>query len=477
MPLLTLLCACGQTGSPDDSTQQGQSPGKSRQPNTFTRKDVIVSELIGEDGVGSDSQGTEYQYSYHVPQIDDDTPDAAAINEELAALYGELAEGSLKNVKAKEIPGCSMITYESYRSGDVLCLVMKCAYYYGPFEEFGAYSYDTAKGVRLTNADILERKGVTRERYLYAVRCAAAKCYDDQYFPIWEDFGFDMLSGDYQERRSWTLSARDITPDMPLYLDNDGVLHTIAAIGCHTGADWLYHTLTLDLEDDTADVETEQSLGFLTVTRRGRAVTIRFNKTPGSAAILETDSYIDDVPYGKELPVNGLYGDYTRVFCGMAALCVFADTGGRVEYVDVMTCLRYGYFCAGGSLLGAEDVKDFSSDSDENGLRWVYAMTGSGERIELHDLIEADQLSMAGCFTGGWSRSRTVSMDGGGSYEEYDLLELTGRGDFDLTPYRFDQDESMGFNGYLIYLGMTEKSTVYAYRSWGITATDPVSQV
>ncbi len=115
---------------------------------------------------------------------------------------------------------------------------------------------------------------------------------------------------------------------MPLYLDNDGVLHTIAAIGCHTGADWLYHTLTLDLEDDTADVETEQSLGFLTVTRRGRAVTIRFNKTPGSAAILETDSYIDDVPYGKELPVNGLYGDYTRVFCGMAALCVFADTGG-----------------------------------------------------------------------------------------------------------------------------------------------------
>lgn len=166
-----------------------------------------------------------------------------------------------------------------------------------------------------------------------------------------------MLSGDYQERRSWTLSARNITPDMPLYLDNDGVLHTIAAIGCHTGADWLYHTLTLDLEDDTADVEAEQSLGFLTVTRRGRAVTIRFNKTPGSAAILETDSYIDDVPYGKELPVNGLYGDYTRVFCGMAALCVFADTGGRVEYVDVMTCLRYGYFCAGGPLLGGGGCK------------------------------------------------------------------------------------------------------------------------
>ena len=146
----------------------------------------------------------EYTYSYHVPQIEDDTPHATSINEEIARIYGDIMENGLKNVKSKEVPDCHIVTYESYRSGDVLGVVIKRVYYYGYYEEFGVYNYDTAKGVRLSNTDILARKGVTQEQYLYAVRRAAAKCYDDQYFPVWEDYGFDSLPGTYQERRSWT---------------------------------------------------------------------------------------------------------------------------------------------------------------------------------------------------------------------------------------------------------------------------------
>lgn len=72
-------------------------------------------------------------------------------------------------------------------------------------------------------------------RLSQAAHRAAVKCYDDQYFPFWKDFGFDSSPGDYQERRNWTLSAKNIPPDLPLYLDSDGAMRTIAAIVCQCG--------------------------------------------------------------------------------------------------------------------------------------------------------------------------------------------------------------------------------------------------
>lgn len=460
--MLTLLCACGQSES--------YTKGNTRQSD----REVTVSELYSEEGNAADSQEMGYTYSYHVPQIEDDTADAAAINEEIAALYGELAETGLKNIENQEIPGCNIVTYESCRSGDVLALVMKCAFYYGPFEEYGVYNYDTAKGVRLTNADILAMKGLTQEQYLSAVRRAAAKWYDDQYFPLWEDAGLDGSPGAYQERRSWTLSAKNITLDLPLYLNGDGAIHTITSVGCHSGADWLYQTLTLDAEEDAVNVETVDSFDFLTVTRRGREITLRFHETLRGDAVLEACGYMGDVPYGKELPVNGLYGNYTRVFCDtigeLGAPYVFLLTEeGRVEYVDVLSCLKAGYFCASGPLLGVSDVNSIFSASDDDGFQHVYAITGSEEAIDLNRRIAADQNTMAERLVGVWGSSRTADGE-----EKYLSLTLAGCDSFDLTCYYPGRDAETGATGYLIYLGMTADGAVYAYRSWGRYSGGPV---
>ena len=94
-----------------------------------------------------------------------------------------------------------------------------------------------AKGERLSNADILSVEGVSEDEYLYALRRAAAKCSDDWCFPVWEDFSSDDSPWACQERRSFTLSAKNITTDLPLYPGDDGVIHTIAPIGCHSGVD------------------------------------------------------------------------------------------------------------------------------------------------------------------------------------------------------------------------------------------------
>lgn len=479
--LLALTSACGQKNAPMEQARSEQTPvesDSSQQSEVPVQRDVTVNELYSEEGSATDSEGTEYSYSYHIPQIEDDTTDAAAINEEIAALYGEIAKSSLESVANKEIPGCNIVTYESYRSEDVLSVVIKCAFYFGYYEEFGVYNYDTANGVRLTNTDILERKGVTQEQYLYAVRCAAAKCYDDQYFSIWEDYGFDSFSGAYQERRSWTLSEKNMTPELPLYLDSDGVMHTIAAIGSQAGTDWIYQTLTPDLKEDTADVETDESFDFLTVTRKGRELTLRFNEMQCGIDTFDACGYWNDVPYGSKLQVNGLYGDYVGIFCGSigepGAPYVFLLTKeGRVEYIDVLACLRGGYFCASGPLLGVDDVKNFTSDSDENGFPSVYAMNGNGERMELNQFIEADQHTMSDSLIGDWGCSRTVSMEDGGSYEEFVSLTLTDCDNVSLISDQTDLDQGMECRGYLTYLGMTEKGAVYAYHLWWIASNGP----
>lgn len=188
--------------------------------------------------------------------------------------------------------------------------------------------------------------------------------------------------------------------------------------------------------------------------------------------MIEADGYRNEVPYNREFPVNGLYGDYVQIFCGVIgesdAPYVFLLTeDGRGEYIDVLTCLRARYFCASGPLFGVEDVKKFTSDSDDNGVWNVYAVARNGEKKDLRGLIEVDQHSMSDSFIGEWGCSRTVSMDGG-SYDEFVSLKLTDCENVVITSSQLDLDTVMECNGYLKYLGMMESGVVYYYQSWWI---------
>ena len=142
---------------------------------------------------------------------------------------------------------------------------------------------------------------------------------------------------------------------------------------------------------------------------------------------------------------------------------------GRVEYVDVLSCLKAGYFCASGPLLGVSDVNSIFSASDDDGFQHVYAITGSEEAIDLNRRIAADQNTMAERLVGVWGSSRTADGE-----EKYLSLTLAGCDSFDLTCYYPGRDAETGATGYLIYLGMTADGAVYAYRSWGRYSGGPV---
>ena len=503
--LLMVMTACGRQASSQTENTEGKNlssvpenfqkqeeseggentaaEGKSGENTAYLGREVTVTELYSvDDEIVNEECDYVVEYSYHVPQIDDDTPGTAEINSEIAAVYGGLVERSLNEIEQGELTGCASITYEAYQSGDIFSLVLLCTEYFGGYEEYGTYNYDTRKGVRLGNEKVLEKKGLTGEEYLSALRRAAAKYYDNLYFNQWDEMGEWCLAGAYQERRAFTISDRNITMDLPLYIDNSGKLHTIVPIGSHVGADWLNEIITPEFQQEDMDVETVEYMDFLTVKRQGSNVTLHFKKTDYFNELLAATSYYTydevTVPYGKEVEVNGLYGDYTRIFCegigelGTPYLFLLTEEG-RVEYINVMGCLYAGYFCANGPLLGAAQVKDFELGENEIGYQMIYAVTGSGERIDLSEMI--------------WGNMGNIAYDlldcswGTGSGVE-DGPELFLRNDsdgflsFELMYNVPGEEYRTGLDGSFTYLGITEQGVVYHYVGNGINSNGPVWQ-
>lgn len=503
--LLMVMTACGRQASsqtenterknlssvPENFQKQEESEGgentaaegESGENTGYPGREVTVTELYSvDDEIVNEEYDYVVEYSYHVPQIDDDTPGAAEINSEIAAVYGGLVERSLNEIEQGELTGCASITYEAYQSGDIFSLVLLCTEYFEGYEEYGTYNYDTREGVRLGNEKVLEKKGLTGEEYLSALRRAAVKYYDNLYFNQWDEMGEWCLAGAYQERRAFTVSERNITMDLPLYIDNSGKLHTIVPIGSHIEADWLNEIITPEFQQEDMDVETVEYMDFLTVKRQGSNVTLRFKKTDYFNELLAATSYYTydevTVPYGKEVEVNGLYGDYTRIFCEgigeMGAPYLFLLTEeGRVEYINVMGCLYAGYFCANGPLLGAAQVKDFELGENEIGYQMIYAVTGSGERIDLSEMI--------------WDNMGNIAYDllncswGTGSGVE-DGPEFFLRNDsdgflsFELMYDVPGEEYRTGLDGSFTYLGITEQGVVYHYVGNGINSNGPVWQ-
>ena len=503
--LLMVMTACGRQASSQTENTEGKNlssvpenfqkqeeseggentaaEGESDENTGYPGREVTVTELYSvDDEIVNEEYDYVVEYSYHVPQIDDDTPGAAEINSEIAAVYGGLVERSLNEIKQGELTGCASITYEAYQSGDIFSLVLLCTEYFEGYEEYGTYNYDTREGVRLGNEKVLEKKGLTGEEYLSALRRAAVKYYDNLYFNQWDEMGEWCLAGAYQERRAFTVSERNITMDLPLYIDNSGKLHTIVPIGSHIEADWLNEIITPEFQQEDMDVETVEYMDFLTVKRQGSNVTLRFKKTDYFNELLAATSYYTydevTVPYGKEVEVNGLYGDYTRIFCEgigeMGAPYLFLLTEeGRVEYINVMGCLYAGYFCANGPLLGAAQVKDFELGENEIGYQMIYAVTGSGERIDLSEMI--------------WDNMGNIAYDllncswGTGSGVE-DGPEFFLRNDsdgflsFELMYDVPGEEYRTGLDGSFTYLGITEQGVVYHYVGNGINSNGPVWQ-
>ena len=201
-----------------------------------------IWELYSEDFDYTDSVGNTGHYTYRVPQLEADTEGAVSINRGIEREYGPFVEEALACRDEGDSISCAYIVWETYQYGDILSLVMTCAWD-NDMNQYSVYLYDTANGTRLTTAELLAQMGVDETAFLAAVRQAAAERFDGNYAGITGDFG-DFLA----ERRAWTLSDDNINIDvMVAYPDENGQLHVVLPIGSIAGADAYEEWLTPEL--------------------------------------------------------------------------------------------------------------------------------------------------------------------------------------------------------------------------------------
>lgn len=197
-----------------------------------------VTELYSAEGIYTDSVGNVESYSYHVPQINADTPDAVELNREIAERYGESVKDQFHNMEDGYSLWSWNIRWHPYWHGDQLFLLLE-ADFDGDFRDFAAYGYDFEKGCRLTNERILAELDISEETYLENLREKVQLMFEGMYGSYSEA---DKKAFGYDKMLESTLGWLDM--EQPMFLDGTGQVETIVKIASIAGAGWYYHLAT-----------------------------------------------------------------------------------------------------------------------------------------------------------------------------------------------------------------------------------------
>ena len=206
--LCTQLTACGQKDT--------FSPASGKRYD-----DSLITEAISKEGSFTDEHGQEWDYSYHIPQLADDTTDAESINKAIMNILSSDVQTMLSSASVTKMPETHYadISWQSHWNGSLLSLSLHLTGWASDIVSYEVYHYDFASGRRLTNAQVLDRFDVSREDFIAALRCAAAQTYDTVYAP-WgvpelspDDENFGPMCIDLASVRAWTIAEENYELD------------------------------------------------------------------------------------------------------------------------------------------------------------------------------------------------------------------------------------------------------------------------
>ncbi len=193
-----------------------------------------VCELYSVDGYYEDGVGNMNRYSYHVPLFHASSPDAKALNAEIAERFGARVEAMFHCMEKGTSLWSLKTEWKSYWNGSQLFLVI-ISEMNGDCTDCAAYGYDFETGQRVTNEMILKQRGISEEVYLENLREKVAFMFEDMVPPIPEGVKTDLTREKLLEQ---TLNWLDM--ENPLYINQFGELETIVKIVSLAGSGWFY---------------------------------------------------------------------------------------------------------------------------------------------------------------------------------------------------------------------------------------------
>lgn len=213
----------------------------------------------------TDIVGNDYVCRYYVPQLNFDSPDALAINAEIADTFGVQAELQMHSIDGESSLRYTRIGAEEYRSGSVVTLVCHMGTEQA-VQAYEVYHFDTETQTQLSNQALLEALGVDTAEYLSALRQDVHEAYLRE----------TMVTGNHDPNTAdeavtehlWTQYRRTLEQDLtlvqPLYADNDGVVHAIVRVCSAAGTDYTLQDLSVLGEPLLWDSAAEGQLDYRT---------------------------------------------------------------------------------------------------------------------------------------------------------------------------------------------------------------------
>ena len=344
-----LLTGCGGAAAPAGPAGSGAaSQSNAAEAVQTAQKERITDQWSLEKTVRGEMIGVQ-KLSIHVPQFVCDSPDAAALNEELAAMYAAeyMDYESYPDAEVPQSEDCAQVEigWDAYWYGDCVSLVMRSHDYEDAPWYYSGWCFDFATGKRLTTAELLQRMGLDPDEVQTQVYRQAMQAFDREMAQGAYYEGL-RLGGNLSEMRMGTLEYNALENLCLLLPQQDRLV--LRGKYC-SETDWGWQQLDVEIPLASA---TPADTPVLTDTYDG--VQVQLKGTQGTITLSpapKTDQWGDigiRVEQTRTYPILGAYNEYVDVCIGeqedgfFRPVVYLLTKDGVVEYVDVLRCLLFG---------------------------------------------------------------------------------------------------------------------------------------
>ena len=445
------LTGCGGAAAPAAPAGSGAASQSTADTAVQTaQKDRITEQFTLEKTI-RDEYGITQKLTVHVPQLVCDSPDAAYLNEELAAMYAAEYRDyeSYPQAEVSQDEWCpeTYINWDAYWYGDCVSLVM---FRYDGGTDPGysrSWCFDFATEKQVSVTEMLQRMGLDPDAVQQQMLRGAMQTFDRHMAQGGYYEGL-LSDGNLASMRMNTLENNQLD-DLCLLLPEQNRL--VLRGGCSSTAGSGWRQLDVEIPLQAADPQPQTVLtdtyGSASVQLEGTQGTITLRRTPETAAW--------DVDYGIRLeqdhtyPILGIYNEYVDVCIGELGasfhpVVYLLTKDGVVEYVDVLRCLMSG------NVLVCQDPIYIAN----NGV----ALERSGKEVILHQ-EDGSVLELAP-LTAEWNAQEIPSEAVGAfndmSDNQFDWMDVESNGSVQMGV----QDNNVFYQGYADYLGVVPEGMV-----------------
>ena len=446
-----LLTGCGGAAAPAAPAGSGAATQSAADTAVQTAQKERITEQFTLEKTVRDEYGITQKLTVHVPQLVCDSPDAAYINEELAAMYAadfrQYEDSPDAELQQDEWCPQTYINWDAYWYGDCVSLVV---FRYDGGSDPGysrGWCFDFATDQQVSVAEMLQRMGLDPDEVQAQVQRQAMQTFDR-----------DMARGGYYEglrsggnlasMRMNTLENNQLE-DLCLLLPEQDRL--VLRGGCSSTAGWGWRQLDVEIPLQAADPQPQTVLtdtyGSASVQLEGTQGTITLRRTPETAAW--TADYGIRLEQDRTYPILGIYNEYIDLCIGELGasfhpVVYLLTKDGVVEYVDVLRCLMFG------SALVCQDPIYIANQG--------VALERSGSEVNLRR-EDGSVLELAP-LTAEWNvqeiPSEAVGAFNDMSDDQFDWMDVESNGSVQMGV----QDNSVFYHGYADYLGVVPEGMV-----------------